>query len=101
MLWAAAVCGPTAPAAKPGIGSPLSLTGIRLENTGKAPCKDSPGNSAVLVDTDGQRFDAELVAETRAGPSFPGSVSISPDDSALGFSPVGEWSLTESPDAEG
>ncbi|MFK4071563.1 DUF4352 domain-containing protein [Streptomyces sp. NPDC029674] len=96
---------------------------FRLENTGTAPYKDSPTNGAALVDTDGQRFDAELVAETNAGASFPAIVSISPDDTALGFitfelptdarpeqlqfsmnsgfsDDVGEWSLTKSPKAE-
>ncbi|TGB16005.1 DUF4352 domain-containing protein [Streptomyces sp. MZ04] len=57
---------------------------FQLKNTGDAPYKDSPGNGAVLVDADGQHFDSALFAKTTAGPSFPGSVSISPGDTARG-----------------
>ncbi|MEV0116788.1 DUF4352 domain-containing protein [Streptomyces sp. NPDC050844] len=58
---------------------------FQLKNTGEAPYKDSPVNGAVLVDADGQHFDAALFAKTSAGPSFPASVSISPGDTARGF----------------
>ncbi|MEV8022368.1 DUF4352 domain-containing protein [Streptomyces sp. NPDC086554] len=67
---------------------------FQLKNTGEARYKDSPGNGAVLVDADGQHFDVDadgrhfdsaLSAKTSAGPSFPGSVSISPGDTARGF----------------
>lgn len=58
---------------------------FQLRNTGEAPYEDSPVNGAVLVDADGQRFDAALFAKTSAGPAFPASVSISPGDTARGF----------------
>ncbi|GGV05294.1 DUF4352 domain-containing protein [Streptomyces spectabilis] len=69
----------------PDPGNRFVAVQFRLENTGDGPYKDSPANGAELVDTDGQRFSASWVAETTAGPSFPGSVSISPGDTALGY----------------
>ncbi|AVZ70995.1 hypothetical protein SLUN_00675 [Streptomyces lunaelactis] len=57
---------------------------FRLKNTGTAVYKDSPSNGAKVVDTQGQQFDATF-EETTAGPNFPGSVTIGPGDTGLGF----------------
>ncbi|WP_051733401.1 hypothetical protein [Kitasatospora phosalacinea] len=43
-----------------------------------------PGNGAQLVDTEGRRF-TDTYQETAAGPSFSGTVTIAPGDTALGF----------------
>ncbi|GAA1895428.1 hypothetical protein GCM10009837_16750 [Streptomyces durmitorensis] len=104
----------------PDAGNRYVAVQFRLKNTGDDPYKDSPSNGAALVDADGQHFDAALIAETTAGPSFPGALSISPGDTALGFitfelptsarpvqlqfsmnsgfsDDVGEWSLVSPP----
>ncbi|MGW1209725.1 DUF4352 domain-containing protein [Streptomyces sp. NPDC002499] len=57
---------------------------FRLKNTGTAVYKDSPSNGATVIDKAGQRFTA-TIANTAAGPEFPGSVTIRPGKSALGF----------------
>ncbi|MEW2527754.1 DUF4352 domain-containing protein [Streptomyces sp. NPDC047071] len=69
----------------PDSGNRFVAVRFRLENTGDGPYKDSPSNGAQLIDTVGQRFDASWVAETTAGPSFPGSVTLSSGDTALGY----------------
>ncbi|WP_330452544.1 MULTISPECIES: DUF4352 domain-containing protein [unclassified Streptomyces] len=57
---------------------------FRLKNTGSAVYDDSPGNGTTVVDTRGQQFEA-TVEDTSAGPGFPGSVTIAPGDTGLGF----------------
>ncbi|MEU4347018.1 DUF4352 domain-containing protein [Streptomyces sp. NPDC023838] len=57
---------------------------FRLKNTGTAVYNDSPSNGAKVVDTQGQQFDATY-GDTNAGPAFPGSVTIAPGDTGLGF----------------
>ncbi|MEI5097660.1 DUF4352 domain-containing protein [Streptomyces sp. PmtG] len=69
----------------PGAGHRFVAVQFRLKNTGEAPYKDSPGNGAELVDGDGQRFSASFYAPITAGPAFPGSVSVAPGDTALGY----------------
>jgi hypothetical protein len=57
---------------------------FKLKNTGTAVYNDSPSNGATVIDKDGQRFSASLNNST-AGPSFPGSITIRPGKTALGF----------------
>ncbi|MFI6413290.1 DUF4352 domain-containing protein [Streptomyces sp. NPDC050585] len=57
---------------------------FRLRNTGTAVYDDSPHNGATLVDTQGQSF-APTITEVAAGPGFPGSVTVPPGDTALGY----------------
>ncbi|MGQ4383731.1 hypothetical protein [Streptomyces sp. SAS_270] len=45
---------------------------------------DSSSNGARLVDTQGQQFGATY-ENTTAGPGFPGSVTLAPVDTGLGF----------------
>ncbi|MEV0735403.1 DUF4352 domain-containing protein [Streptomyces sp. NPDC050549] len=68
----------------PGADKRFIAVQFRLENTGAAVYTDSPSNGAKIVDTLGQQFEA-TVEDTAAGPSFPGSVTISPGDTGLGF----------------
>lgn len=57
----------------------------RLVNTGTAAYSDSPSNGAVVVDAKGQQFQADIASDTKAGPSFPGAVTIIPGGNALGW----------------
>ncbi|MGW2886372.1 DUF4352 domain-containing protein [Streptomyces griseoruber] len=78
----------TAPAenefSSPDAGMKFVAVQFRLKNTGTAVYSDSPSNGARVIDTQGQQFDASI-EDTAAGPGFPGSVTIAPGDSALGF----------------
>ncbi|WP_329376108.1 DUF4352 domain-containing protein [Streptomyces sp. NBC_01351] len=58
---------------------------FRLKNSGTVPYKDSPVNGATLIDTEGQQFDADVVAKTTAGPRLPVSLTITPGNTALGY----------------
>ncbi|MFJ4786719.1 DUF4352 domain-containing protein [Streptomyces sp. NPDC088794] len=69
---------------KPSAGQHYVSVQFRLKNTGTAVYKDSPSNGATVIDKAGQRFTA-TIANTTAGPEFPGSVTIRPGKSALGF----------------
>lgn len=69
---------------RPSAGDHLVAVRFRLKNTGTAVYDDSPSNGATVIDKDGQRFSSSLNDST-AGPSFPGSVTISPGKAALGF----------------
>ncbi|MFI6850045.1 DUF4352 domain-containing protein [Kitasatospora sp. NBC_00085] len=64
----------------PKAGTKLVAVQFRLRNTGTAVYDDSPSNGARLVDSEGQQF-----TDTTAGPGFPGSVTIAPGDTALGY----------------
>ena len=68
----------------PSSGDRFVSVQFKLKNTGTAVYKDSPSNGATVIDKDGQRFSASLNNST-AGPSFPGSVTISARKTALGF----------------
>ncbi|MFE8011361.1 DUF4352 domain-containing protein [Streptomyces antibioticus] len=68
----------------PDPGTRFVAVQFRLKNTGTAVYSDSPSNGARLVDAQGQQFDASS-DETTAGPDFPGSVTIAPGDTGLGF----------------
>ncbi|MGW3287272.1 DUF4352 domain-containing protein [Streptomyces sp. NPDC001002] len=68
----------------PSAGQHYVSVQFRLKNTGTAVYKDSPSNGATVIDKAGQRFTS-TVANTTAGPEFPGSVTIRPGKSALGF----------------
>lgn len=70
--------------ASPGAGMRFLAVQFRLKNTGTAVYKDSPSNGATVVDTQGQQFDTAY-EDTSAGPGFPGSVTIAPGDTGLGF----------------
>ena len=69
---------------KPSAGDHLVAVQFRLKNTGTSAYDDSPSNGATVIDKDGQRF-SESFNDSTAGPSFPGSVNISPGKAALGF----------------
>jgi hypothetical protein len=56
----------------------------RLQNTGSQAYYDSPSNGAVVIDSQSQLYPATY-ADTAAGPSFPGSISIPPGGMALGW----------------
>ncbi|WP_051367637.1 DUF4352 domain-containing protein [Hamadaea tsunoensis] len=68
----------------PDAGHKLVGVQFRLQNAGTVTYSDSPDNCATLVDTDGQRFHP-TIADIAAGPTFPGSVTMSPGGSALGW----------------
>ncbi|MCZ4119416.1 DUF4352 domain-containing protein [Streptomyces sp. H39-S7] len=68
----------------PDAGKRFVAVQFRLRNTGTAVYADAPSNGAQVVDTLGQAFNA-TVLETAAGPSFPGSVRLTPGSTALGF----------------
>ncbi|WLW53895.1 DUF4352 domain-containing protein [Streptomyces sp. YU58] len=68
----------------PDAGKRFVAVQFRLKNTGTAVYSDSPGNGARIVDTQGQQFDSTYEG-TAAGPDFPGSITVAPGDSALGF----------------
>ncbi|MFI1281000.1 DUF4352 domain-containing protein [Streptomyces sp. NPDC020858] len=70
--------------ATPEAGARYVAVQFRLKNTGTAVYQDSPSNGAKVVDTQGQQFSAAYT-ETSAGPEFPGSITIAPADTALGF----------------
>ncbi|MFI1210446.1 DUF4352 domain-containing protein [Streptomyces sp. NPDC020802] len=66
------------------VGERFVAVQFRLENTGSEVYSDAPSNGARLVDTEGQQFEATYQG-TSAGPGFPGSVTIAPGDTGLGF----------------
>jgi hypothetical protein len=68
----------------PSAGKRFVAVQFRLKNTGTAVYKDSPSSGATVIDKDGQRF-SESFNDSTAGPPFPGSVTISPGKTALGF----------------
>lgn len=57
---------------------------FRIKASGKKAYSDVPGNSAKLLDAQGQAFGS-TVADTKAGPSFQVPANIAPGESALGF----------------
>jgi hypothetical protein len=69
---------------EPSQGQRFVAVQFRLRNIGTAAYDDSPSNSAVVVDSVGQRFNSSI-ADTSAGASFPGSITIAPQDTGLGF----------------
>ncbi len=69
----------------PKAGSRLVAVQFRLRNTGTAVYEDSPSNGARLIDSEGQQFTASAATDTTAGPGFPGSVTVTPGDTALGY----------------
>ncbi|MGW7452474.1 DUF4352 domain-containing protein [Streptomyces sp. NPDC054787] len=75
---------PKNPYLTPEAGARFVAVQFRLKNTGTDVYHDSPGNGAKLVDTQGQQFDATY-GGTTAGPEFPGSITVAPGDTALGF----------------
>lgn len=70
--------------ATPEAGTRFVAVQFRLKNTGTAVYKDSPSNGAKIVDTQGQQFSPSY-NDTSAGPGFPGSVTVAPGDTGLGF----------------
>ncbi|MGW6984077.1 DUF4352 domain-containing protein [Streptomyces sp. NPDC054932] len=72
------------PHSTPEAGARYVAVQFRLKNTGAAVYQDSPGNGVKVVDTQGQQFGAAYT-ETSAGPEFPGSITVAPADTALGF----------------
>ncbi|MFD4659926.1 DUF4352 domain-containing protein [Kitasatospora sp. NPDC058444] len=57
---------------------------FRIKASGKKAYSDVPGNSAKVVDAQGQAFGT-TIADTKAGPSFQVPANIAPGESALGF----------------
>ncbi|MFJ6754718.1 DUF4352 domain-containing protein [Streptomyces sp. NPDC091273] len=72
------------PYSTPEAGARYVAVQFRLKNTGTAVYQDSPSNGAKVVDAQGQQF-SPAYTETSAGPEFPGSITIAPGDTALGF----------------
>ncbi|MFC8344161.1 DUF4352 domain-containing protein [Streptomyces sp. NPDC057280] len=69
---------------QPDAGNHYVAVQFRLKNTGTAVYKDSPSNGATVIDKAGQRFDSTL-GSSAAGPAFPGSITVGPGKTALGF----------------
>ncbi len=76
---------PTTDVEQPVAGNRLVGVQLRLANLGTAVYRDSPSNSAVLVDSDGQSFPTTLVTGITAGPEFPAGETIASGDSGLGY----------------
>ncbi|MFD5431568.1 MULTISPECIES: DUF4352 domain-containing protein [unclassified Kitasatospora] len=57
---------------------------FRIKASGKKAYSDVPGNSAKVVDAQGQAFGS-TIADTKAGPGFQVPANIAPGESALGF----------------
>ncbi|MDA5281630.1 DUF4352 domain-containing protein [Streptomyces sp. Isolate_45] len=72
------------PYSAPDAGSRLVAVQFRLKNTGTAVYQDSPSNGAKVVDEQGQQFGSAY-QDTTAGPGFPGSITVAPGDTGLGF----------------
>ncbi|MFF3017733.1 DUF4352 domain-containing protein [Streptomyces sp. NPDC057939] len=72
------------PYSTPEAGSRLVAVQFRLKNTGTAVYQDSPSNGAKVVDEQGQQFGSAY-QDTTAGPGFPGSITVAPGDTGLGF----------------
>jgi hypothetical protein len=68
----------------PDAGKRFVAVQFRITNTGAKAYSDSPSNGAKVVDTEGQGFDS-WIADTTAGPSFPGEVDLAPGATAKGF----------------
>ncbi|GJF34724.1 hypothetical protein KNE206_74240 [Kitasatospora sp. NE20-6] len=68
---------------KPADGKRFVAVQFRIKATGKA-YSDAPSNSAKLLDTQGQSYDAGFY-DTKAGQGFSGSVDVAPGESGLGF----------------
>ncbi|MFF9277366.1 DUF4352 domain-containing protein [Streptomyces griseosporeus] len=68
----------------PEAGKKFVAAQFRLRNTGTRVYSDSPSNGARVIDAQGQQFSSS-VEDTQAGPSFPGSITLTPGDSALGY----------------
>ncbi|MGW7320022.1 DUF4352 domain-containing protein [Streptomyces sp. NPDC054865] len=72
------------PYSAPDAGSRLVAVQFRLKNTGTDVYQDSPSNGAKVVDEQGQQFGSAY-QDTTAGPGFPGSITVAPGDTGLGF----------------
>ncbi|MEU9255461.1 DUF4352 domain-containing protein [Streptomyces sp. NPDC048270] len=70
--------------ATPAAGTRFVAVQFRLKNIGTVVYKDSPGNGAQVVDAQGQQFDTAFYS-SNAGVSFPGSITVAPGDTGLGF----------------
>ncbi|MFF4379213.1 DUF4352 domain-containing protein [Kitasatospora sp. NPDC001547] len=68
----------------PAEGNRFVAVQFRIKASGKKAYSDVPGNSAKVVDTQGQAFGT-TIADTKAGPSFQVPANIAPGESALGF----------------
>ncbi|MDJ0346983.1 DUF4352 domain-containing protein [Streptomyces sp. PH10-H1] len=68
----------------PDAGKRFVAVQFRLRDTGTAVYSDAPSNGAQVIDTQGQAFNS-TIADTNAGPSFPGIVRLTSGSSALGF----------------
>lgn len=68
----------------PDAGAHFIAVQFRLTNAGSASYNDSPSVEARFVDAKGQVFDSSF-ADTEAGPSFAGQISVAPHTTELGF----------------
>ncbi|MFE4974074.1 DUF4352 domain-containing protein [Kitasatospora sp. NPDC056651] len=68
----------------PADGKRFVAVQFRIKASGKKAYSDAPGNSAKLLDAEGQAFGT-TIADTKAGPSFQVPANIAPGESALGF----------------
>jgi hypothetical protein len=69
----------------PDAGDKYLAVQFRLENKGQNAYDDSPSNGAVVVDDQGQRFDATFMSKISSGPVMPANVKIAPGGKALGW----------------
>lgn len=68
----------------PSPGSRLVSVQFRLKDIGTAVYSDAPSNGAEVIDSNGQGYGASI-ADSAAGPGFPGTVHLAPGDTALGY----------------
>lgn len=68
---------------KPKKGNRYVAVQVELTIVGDAAYSDSPTNGAVLIDADGQQFDADIFSPVE--PNFGGSSKIAPGDSRVGY----------------
>ncbi|MFD8756914.1 DUF4352 domain-containing protein [Kitasatospora sp. NPDC059577] len=68
----------------PADGKRFVAVQFRIKASGKKAYSDAPGNSAKVVDAQGQAFGT-TIADTKAGPSFQVPANIAPGETALGF----------------
>ncbi|MDX3380150.1 DUF4352 domain-containing protein [Streptomyces niveiscabiei] len=58
---------------------------LRLKNTGTGVYDDAPWIGASVVDASNQRFNTSMLTPTTAGVELPGSITLRPGATALGY----------------
>lgn len=69
----------------PQAGNRYCAVQFRLASHGRNAYDDAPSNGAVVVDSQGQQFNATIVVSIAAGPLLPAEVKIPPGGTALGW----------------